>query len=354
MKGKSSMVQLTPSGEVAVFVGDVSQLEPGETEDACVAFSASMIWHSVQPGKQNPYTPEDVDKLADNWYAKLTGSIDNSNGLSLDQLHTMLDGMGLKWEDIPLSHNASDDDKVRAALRAGKPVCICAAESSFFDVQLGRVPYQWDTTPFNHCLVATGLTPDGVNVYVRDTVEVGQAFPPASQRVYDLGKMQYVSLTAVIPSWLTNGGHMGLPNGAKDDGSVITFSNGHKMRMGFASKYRQMCQAGSVPSDDMALEDEHAANPVEQSNPTWWVEPGTAQVTRYFRFGWSRPKGVLVTFIGQEFQWYVQQYNQLKSQPQPPPTGGVPDAIKQGITALQGMHDQERTIIEQLAKDVGL
>ena len=58
------MPPTTSGGENAVFLDDVTQLEGGETEDACVAFSASNIWHSVQPGKTNPYTYEDIDRLA--------------------------------------------------------------------------------------------------------------------------------------------------------------------------------------------------------------------------------------------------------------------------------------------------
>jgi hypothetical protein len=311
------MPATTSGGENAVFIDNIDQLEAGETEDACVAFSASNVWHSVQPGKSNPYSAEDVDQMADNWYTKLTGSIDNSDGMSVPQLQEMLRGMGLSFEEIPLSHNVSDDDKVRQALKDGKLVIICAAESSFFDLEIGRAPYSWNTQPFNHCIVGSGLITSGPyanNIWVRDTVAVSGGYPPSTRRPYDIGKMQYVSLHAVIPSWLKNLGvptMSGLPSGATDNGTTITFSNGLVMVKGFRARYLQMAAAGDIPADDEPLVNEYPCNPVEQSNPTWWGTSGTnqgsAQETRYFRFGYSPLKGVRVTYVGQELHWYQQQ-----------------------------------------------
>ncbi|MDQ6659531.1 MAG: hypothetical protein M3Z24_01035, partial [Chloroflexota bacterium] len=187
--GTQSMPPTTSGGENAVFHDGVTQLRGGETEDACVAFTASNIWHSVQPGKTNPYSYEDIDRLADAWYIRLTGSIDNSKGLNEGQLHTMLDGMGLKWEPIPITNNgAANDGAVRQKLREGKLVVVMAAESSFFDLELGQPPYSWNTKPFNHCIVASGLITSGPwtnNVWVRDTVAVSGGYPASTKRPYD-------------------------------------------------------------------------------------------------------------------------------------------------------------------------
>lgn len=199
-------IKTTAGGENAVFIDNISQLEPSETEDACVAFSAANIFYSTMPGTPNHSTAEDVDVLADRWYTHFTGSIDSSAGLSEGQLQAMFTAMGLHWETIPVTANGpANDEAVRAALRAGKLVAICAAESSFFDLEIGRPPYSWNTQPFNHCIVASGLITSGPyknNVWVRDTVAVSGGYPPSTKRPYDLGKMQYVSLTAVSPTWL--------------------------------------------------------------------------------------------------------------------------------------------------------
>ena len=200
------MPTTTSGGENAVFIDNIDQLEPGETEDACVAFSAANVFYATQPGTTNHHTPEDVDQLADKWYVHFTGSITSSSGLSAAQLQEMLTGMHLSWETIPITSNGNaNDEVVRVALRAGKLVIICAAESSFFDLGIGRPPYNWNTKPFNHCIVASGLITSGQwagNVWVRDTVAVSGGYQPSTRRPYDLGKMQYISLTAVTPAWL--------------------------------------------------------------------------------------------------------------------------------------------------------
>lgn len=204
--GSTPVPTTTPGGENAVFIDDIDQLEPGETEDACVAFAAANVFYSTQPGTTNLHKAEEVDQLADKWYVKDTGSITSSAGLSEKQLQDMLTSMGLVWETIPItSSGPANDEAVRIALRAGKLVIVCAAEDSFFDLEIGRPPYSWNTKPFNHCIVASGLITSGSwqgNVWVRDTVAVSGGYPPSTKRPYDLGKMQYVSLTAVVPSWL--------------------------------------------------------------------------------------------------------------------------------------------------------
>ena len=103
----------------------------------------------------------------------------------------------------------------------------------------------------------------------------------------------------------------GLPSGATDNGTTITFSNGQVMVKGFRAKYLQMAAAGEIPADDEPFVNEYLCNPVEQSNPAWWgtsdTNQGSAQETRYFRFGYSPLKGVRVTYVGQELHWYQQQ-----------------------------------------------
>ncbi len=295
------MPPTTSGGENAVFIDNVPQLRGGETEDACVAFTASNIWHSVQPGKTNPYTYEDIDRLADAWYTKLTGSINNNDGLSESQLHTMLDGIGLKWEKIPITNNgAANDEAVRQKLREGKLVAVCAAMASFFDLEIGRPPYNWNIKPLNHCIVAGGLITSGPwknNVWVRDTVAISGGYHPSTKRPYDIGRMQYVSLTAVTPAWLKGATTMpGIPAGWKDDGKTLTAPNGHKVVLGFrAHILTNMWNPGNVPQ-----EEEHHQDPLEQffnqANNT-----GQQQVFLYSVLNYNSSRGVYEMGVGNEF-----------------------------------------------------
>ncbi len=103
----------------------------------------------------------------------------------------------------------------------------------------------------------------------------------------------------------------GLPKGATDDGTTIHFPNGLVIVKGFRARYLEMAKAGEVPDDDEPLVNEYPCQPVEKSDPAWWgtsqTNKGSAQETRYFRFGYSPLKGVRVTYVGQELHWYQQQ-----------------------------------------------
>ncbi len=100
---------------------------------------------------------------------------------------------------------------------------------------------------------------------------------------------------------------MGLPNHAKDDGKTITFDNcPYIIKQGFREMYLKLADAGQIPPDDQPLCNEYGTDEVEKSNPKFWQGGGTAQETRYFRFGWSSAKGVIRTYVGQELKWYQQ------------------------------------------------
>lgn len=195
---------LSRSGEVATFV-NVSQFEPGESAFECVAFSAALCTYMGEPGGRPVGSPEDVDRAADYWYGRLTGSIAPSNtaGMSREQLHIMLNGLGLHWRNLPIdasSAHSQDIEQVRASLTKGRPVIICGSEAGFHDLELGdRVPYSWLPVG-NHAIVASGLAPDG-NLLVRDMANIGpQGLRPGPRR-YDVTKMFLISGTEIIPPW---------------------------------------------------------------------------------------------------------------------------------------------------------
>jgi len=148
--------------------------------------------------------------------------------------------------------------------------------------------------------VASGLItsePWKNNVWVRDTVAVSGGYPPSTKRPYDLGKMQYVSLTAVVPAWLKGATTMpGIPAGWKDDGKTLTAPNEHKIVLGFrAHILTSVWDPRNVP-----LEEEHHEDPLEQ----FYNQPnntGQQQVFLYSVLNYSSSRDVYEMGVGNEF-----------------------------------------------------
>lgn len=198
--------------EVATFVSPVNQFEGGETAYACVAFSAALVFYSTAPGTPNTYNAEEVDKLADYWYAKEEGgfSSSNTNGMGMNELHTMLDGMNLKWQDLGVTANSQHDEdiaSVKVALGKGYPVLICGAETGFKYAGSEAVPYSWPPSG-NHAIVATTIFPSG-NLGVRDMAALAHGNAPGTLQEYDNNAMFLISATAIIPHWI---GETPVPN----------------------------------------------------------------------------------------------------------------------------------------------
>lgn len=304
-------------GEVATFATPNNQLVGTPNQDECVAFGCATVYYSGPPNGAPSGTGDLIRQSANFWYARETGNPTSNAGLSVPQEYDILRGLGLKFVGLPISGSSSHADDIAQVehwLNLGVPVLICGVEDDFFDVMDGdQIPYGWRINA-NHCIVASGIAPDG-NWFVRDYLNVSlPGVVPGSRRIYDKGKMFLISGTAVFPRWY-QGAHMSLPAGAHDDGiGTISFTNGTHMISGFRAKYLEMCNKGVVPPDDIALENEHASNPVEESNPSWWHGGGTSQVTRYYRFGYSSTQGVHVTFIGQEYLFILAEKQKLQSQ----------------------------------------
>jgi len=187
-----------PPQEVAAFV-DVDQFQPGHTAYACGCFAVSVCKAMAPIGKTPTALPADMAAEAEDWYKQDNG--DNSHadkeGMSLAQLTARLTRVGLRWRTLDL-----DIAQARAWVQRGYPVIASCPETSIHDLALGdRVPYPW--TPFgNHIITLTGVGPGG-DLLVRDTanIEAPNTLRPGP-RLYDAGKLQLVSATLVIPSWL--------------------------------------------------------------------------------------------------------------------------------------------------------
>ena len=122
--------------------------------------------------------------------------------------------------------------------------------------------------------------------------------------------------------YLNNGGNTMdsvLNHGWTDDNvnKILKAPNGIPVVLGFRD---HILADSSWNPDNFPLETEHAANPVEQSNTS--LGGGTAQTFRMCRLCYTAQRGVYVSWIGQELQWYAQQNNaqqaeiaSLKTQP---------------------------------------
>ncbi len=91
------------------------------------------------------------------------------------------------------------------------------------------------------------------------------------------------------------GGAMGVPNGWKDDGKVLTAPNGYSVTDGF----RQWVLAHSWDAGNLPLMNASALTPVEQGNPS--LGGGTVQPFRLCVLAWTKAKGVYVMWVGQEY-----------------------------------------------------
>jgi len=189
---------LTPSGEVAVFVDD-DQFGPGQSVDKCGPEAVAIVWHSVAPGQHNPYSAADVHSMAHQDYEKWIGPdvASDQGGTSNQTLYNMLQEHGFKYTPGPTSIAW-----VKEQLNAGLIVIIGIVESSVVDNALGANPYNWNTTGLTHVITASGPGRPG-EILVRDTANIGPDGVRPGPRHYDANKLELVSATAVYPSWIS-------------------------------------------------------------------------------------------------------------------------------------------------------
>ncbi len=187
----------TTNGEI-ISIQQADQFQPGHSAYEC-GFFAVMMARSMAPVGQSPtLSPQQIVDQAEAAYARYDGNNlpANKAGMSLQQLYDLLQEVGLHWHAI-----AMDAGTIRASVHAGFPVLVAVPETSVHDLALGGcVPYPWNPVG-NHIFVITGVDANQ-NFLVRDCANI----TPASMlrpgpRTYDANKLQYVSATAVVPSW---------------------------------------------------------------------------------------------------------------------------------------------------------
>lgn len=136
--------------------------------------------------------------------------------------------------------------------------------------------------------------------------------------------------------WAYLGGTgMNLPTGWSDDGTTLKYGPYVVVR-GFRDHVLAGLQDGSWRADDIPYENEHAANPLEYSNPV--LKPGTKQRCRYTTLEWNNDKGVFVAYTGPELikleQLVVQQAAQIASMSKPANIAQVSQSLATIETAV--------------------
>lgn len=115
--------------------------------------------------------------------------------------------------------------------------------------------------------------------------------------------MTYVSLTAVIPSWIRRSittSTSGLPQGWQDDGTTLKAPNGHTVVKGFRDHILKAAWA----SWDVPLQEEEGRSQVEESNSQ--LGNGTRQIFNAHLLEWTKARGVFEGYIGQELLYVLQ------------------------------------------------
>jgi GH25 family lysozyme M1 (1,4-beta-N-acetylmuramidase) len=131
-----------------------------------------------------------------------------------------------------------------------------------------------------------------------------------------------------------------IPTGWTDDGTILTAPNNIPVVRGF----RDHVLNSSWDASNWPLEAEHAASPVEESNPS--LGAGTAQTFRMTRMAYTASMGIYVSWIGQELQWYQSQLAILQGEIAQLQT--LPAAAN--LAQINSLIAQSTTILAQVAK----
>jgi Peptidase_C39 like family len=279
--------------EVATFVNNVSQFEPGESTGTCVAFSAAQVIRMVAPNQVNTSTPEDIDELADTIYINVTGQLIDPIPISVDQLKQILDGYGVRFKEI-----GTDVGSIDAALNAGYPVIVMGTESRFRYMN-GASPYRWDTTGINHCIVVSGIY--NVNgYYVHDSAN------SSPNTVVYSKSMDLFCAIEVFPAWI--GVNM-VPSGWTDDpgNRILTAPNGRKV----PGAWRDYILTHVWADNDVPLEDGYEVDPVEDYYPQT-PSGGARMLFNFTELGWTPARGAYKIGIGNELRGCRQERDQLR------------------------------------------
>jgi hypothetical protein len=269
-----------PMSSEVVSLNQADQFVGDHTAYACGFFAVMICSSMAQMGKAPVKSPSQIANDALDAYARYNGSAsaNNSAGMSLAQLYSLLHDVGLHYQGTAL-----DLAHIRAWLQAGFPVIVAVAETSVHDLDLGdTVPYPWNPTG-NHVIVLTGL--DGANFLTRDSANIiaPNTLRPGP-RHYDAQQLAggLVSATAVVPPWRPRpvgdiDPAKGLPaptpttpalhppTGWSDDGKTLHAPD-KKFPVVLGFRHYILTYPGGWEADNWPMEAEHHMNQLEYSN----------------------------------------------------------------------------------------
>lgn len=191
------MAQLTPSGEVGVFV-DFNQFETGKSPDTCGPAAIAMFWHQVKPGEINRWTSKQCLAMMESDYAHYIGPdvASDTNGTSDSKLYEMLEAHRFQYLAIP-----KNVELIRTFLEQGYTVIAGVKEATIHDEELNGNPYSWNTSGLYHIICFTGPAQAGT-LLARDTANVGESGIRQGPRRYSTFGLELTSATVVVPTWL--------------------------------------------------------------------------------------------------------------------------------------------------------
>lgn len=116
-------------------------------------------------------------------------------------------------------------------------------------------------------------------------------------------------LDAVYAAFPKGGNTTMIPQGWSDDGTTLTAPNGHKVVLGF----RDFVLANNWDPNNVPLEEEQGANPVEEYYDQGPNNAGTRQLFNYSELAWISARGVYVVGIGNELRGCRHERDILKA-----------------------------------------
>jgi N-acetyl-anhydromuramyl-L-alanine amidase AmpD len=307
LQGGTTTPILTPTHEVAVYPQSY-QYEPNETGDACGFYANALAKAMGNPsGTQPALTTEQVDVLADQYYVQYNGQNAswNTKGMAEPtQQEAMLNSLGIPFTHIAIDSNSDHNQDIAlitAWLKLGYPVIVLIPTASVYDMDVGAFIYGGSG---NHFITASGIDVRpgfAGHLMYRDTANSGP-----SPRTYSNDHIVIYHAIAINPPWLPQrpdsfdplqgGDQVEIPAGWKDDGTILTAPNGHKVVRGF----RNYILTHPWDPGDVPQEEEHGQNPLEayynQPNNT-----GTQQIFLYTTLNWNTTRNVYKMGVGNEF-----------------------------------------------------
>ncbi len=232
----------------------------------------------------------------------------------------MIVGVGNNYQELPIAANSQHDSdiaNVKGALKRGYPVLMCGMETGMYDIGLGdRVPYSW-TPQGSHCIVATGIAPDG-NLLVRDPANVDNSGPRPGPRTYDISKLDLNSGIVFVPTWMpkpdpntdfTKDPAQGVPQGWSDNGTILKAPNGFTVVKDFRD---HILASRSWQSWDVPLEEQEVRTLIEESNPG--LGGGIRQIFAGHMLEWTSKIGVQEAHVGQELLFVLKDRERIKGE----------------------------------------